>query len=592
MATDVRSTEVASRQGAIARLSSRRSIAPVCVVVLAVLPFVALQAQMLWRRPHYQFFPLVPLGAALLASGNCRRLGPLRPGSRRGVALLVIASWMLLALASFLISPWLASVAALAMLATAITAIGGGPLLRCLLPAWTFLGLAVGLPLNFDQELISRLQAVTSRIGSLALDALGVFHVMEGNVVRVSGRDFGVEEACSGIYSLFSVLFCTLFFVLWARRPPIGAILTMVAGAFWVLAGNIVRVVAVVYLETRWGFDVGRGWRHDLLSLVVFFATLGIIASTDCLLYFMPASVRFWRARRAKRRELPWEERDKRRTATWMVPAPDHRSALDRGAPTRLPGLRETWLASWTVALSFGFVGLVQVVGLMVMLPRQNGTDGRFADPWSGSMNASSLQALKPDVLPARSGNFRREDFKTQTRWAGSSLGEMSRYWHYQFRDSSAIVSVDFPFDGWHELPNCYLGQGWALVERKSDPDEAAGEGGRLPVEVAKLAKEPGRHGYLLFCLFDEPGNPVEPVGQDDSLLHHRLAFWRKLWDGREKRGGPSPGSVLLWSYQVQLFIESDYPLTATEQNEARAFFRGLLPAIRSQARAPEMRGS
>lgn len=295
MASDVQSTEVASRQGATARLSSSRSIAPVCVLVLALLPSVALQAQMLWRRPHYQFFPLVPLGAALLASGECRRLGPLRPGSRRGVALLVIASWMLLALASFLFSPWLGSVAALAMLAAAITAIGGVPLLRCLLPAWTFLGLAVGLPLNFDQELISRLQAMTSRIGSLALDALGVFHVMEGNVVRVSGRDFGVEEACSGIYSLFSVLFLTLFFVLWARRPPLGAILTMVAGACWVLAGNIVRVVAVVYLETRWGVDVGRGWRHDLLSLVVFIATLGLIASTDCLLYFLPASVRFWR---------------------------------------------------------------------------------------------------------------------------------------------------------------------------------------------------------------------------------------------------------------------------------------------------------
>jgi len=584
MATDVQSTEVASRQGATARLSSSRSIAPVCVLVLALLPFVALQAQMLWRRPHYQFFPLVPLGAALLASGECRRLGPLRPGSRRGVALLVIASWMLLALASFLFSPWLGSVAALAMLVAVITAIGGGPLLRCLLPAWIFLGLAVGLPLNFDQGLISRLQAITSWIGSLALDALGVFHVMEGNVVRVSGRDFGVEEACSGIYSLFSVLFCTLFFVLWARRPPIGAILTMVAGASWVLAGNIVRVVAVVYLETRWGVDVGRGWRHDLLSLVVFIATLGLVASTDCLLYFLPASVRFWRACWAD-----WGGR----TATWMVPDPDPRSALDLGAPTRLPGLRETWLGSWTVAVSFGFVGLVQVVGWMVVPPRQNGTDARFANPWSGSVNASSLQALKPDALPARSGNFRREDFKTETRWAGSSLGEMSRYWRYQFRDSSAIVSVDFPFDGWHELPNCYLGQGWALVERKSDPDEAAGEGGRQPVMVAKLAKEPGRHGYLLFCLFDERGNSVEPVGQDyGGLLRHRFAFWLNLWDGRGKRGGASPGSVLLWSYQVQLFIESEYLLTAAEQDEARAFFRELLPAIRRQGPGAGGRGS
>jgi hypothetical protein len=81
---------------------------------------------MLWERPHYQFFPLVPLGAAALAWGNARRLGSLEPGSRRGVALLVTGSWMVLALSCFLISPWLGSVAALAMLAAVIHAVGGG----------------------------------------------------------------------------------------------------------------------------------------------------------------------------------------------------------------------------------------------------------------------------------------------------------------------------------------------------------------------------------------------------------------------------------------------------------------------------------
>ena len=409
MNTDVPFPPVPAGQSATAPLIFSRSIAPVCVLVLAIapLPFVALQAQMLWRRPHYQFFPLVPIGAALLACGECRRLGPLRPGCRRDVASLMAASWVLLALASFLVSPWLGSVAALAMVAAAITAIGGRPLLRCLLPAWAFLGLAVGLPLNFDQRLISGLQAMTSRVVSLALDAIGVFHVMEGNVVRVSGRDFGVEEACSGIYSLFSVLFCTLFFVLWARRPRMRASLIMGASAFWVLAANIVRVVAVVYLDTRWNVDVGHGWRHDLLSLVVFIATLGLIASTDGLLSFGPASIGCWRALWADWWDpLKLKKKVKIRPETWKVAEPNPRSALDRGAPTRLPGLRQTWLGSWTVAVGFGLLGLVQLAGLLVVLTRSNGIDVRFANPWSGSSNASSLQSLTTDALPSPCGQL------------------------------------------------------------------------------------------------------------------------------------------------------------------------------------------
>jgi exosortase len=585
MATDVQSPEIAYRPGAIASLRSGRLVAPVYVLALAPLPFIALQVQMLWRHPHYQFFPFVPLGAGILAWGKCRRLGTLRTGSRWQVAPLVIGSWLLLALASFLVSPWLGSMAALTMLAAAIAAIGGRTLLRCLLPAWAFLGLAVGLPFNFDQQLISRLQDMTSRIGSLALDALGVFHVMEGNVVRVSGRAFGVEQACSGIYSLFSVLFCTLFFVLWARRPPIRAVITIAAGACWVLGGNIVRVVTVVYLETHWGVDVSRGWRHDVLSLVVFSATLLLIASTDCLLDIRPPSFRFWPARG----DDFWgetEQLDQGPPAELLGPSRDPRLALDFGAPTRLPGLRRTWLGSWIVAVSFAFLGLVQMAGLLVVLPWQKGGDGRFTNPWAGSMDVSSLRTLEADALPAVLDSFRRKDFTTETRGAGSSLGEMSRYWRYQFRDSSAIVSVDFPFQGWHDLPICYRGQGWAVVERERDLDSAAtrGEGGQHAIEVAKLEKQPGRYGYLLFCLFDESGNPVEPFGNDlGSLFRQRLAFWQNLWEGNGMRGGACPGSVLLWTYQVQLFIESEYLLTAGEQGEARSFFRELLSAIRRQ---------
>ena len=256
------------------------------------------------------------------------------------------------------------------MLAAAIAAIGGRPLLRSLMPAWAFLGLAVGLPLNVDQELISRLQAMTSRIGSLALDTLGIFHVMEGNVVRVSGREFGVEEACSGIYSLFSIIFCTLFFVFWARRPPVRAIVTMVAAACWVLAGNIVRVVAVVYLETRWGVDVSSGWRHDLLSLVVFGATLLLVASTDCLLDFWPALVRLWRAPR-RRLGAPNATTNQNDAAKSMAFASDSRSAQERDAPTRLPSLDGTWLCSWTAAVSFACVGLVQIVASWTCRPGQ-----------------------------------------------------------------------------------------------------------------------------------------------------------------------------------------------------------------------------
>jgi hypothetical protein len=113
-----------------------------------------------------------------------------RSGPGWGVGLLLIVSCVLLAFAGFLISPWLGSVAALAMLAASLFVVGGGLLLRQTLPAWAF-------------------------------------------------------------------------------------------------------------LDARWGVDVAHGWRHDLLSLVVFVVTLGLIGSTDSLSESLSAAFRYWRLRQA-----------------------------------------------------------------------------------------------------------------------------------------------------------------------------------------------------------------------------------------------------------------------------------------------------
>src|SRR5438477_618134 len=79
---------------------------------------------------------------------------------------------------------------------------------------------------------------------------LNIWHVMSGPGVEIGGRRLLVEEACSGIRSLFSVLAATRFFGLWVRRPPVRALCLVLSAVGWVLLGNIVRVVAMTTLNT------------------------------------------------------------------------------------------------------------------------------------------------------------------------------------------------------------------------------------------------------------------------------------------------------------------------------------------------------
>src|SRR5262249_50667112 len=245
------------------------------------LPLLIVHGRQIWLRPHYQFFPFVLLGAAFLAFTRLRDLGPLSPGAARWSLPLVGFAWALLAVAELLYSSWLGAVATLLLLAAVLFALGGGRLFRAALPAWLLLWLAVPPPFELDRQLILWLQSLTAQWSSRVLDLLGVFHVMAGNVVEIGGRRLLVEEACSGVNSLFSIFACTLFFVFWARRPLVQSLLLLTAAVAWVIVANVARVTLVAYACARWGLDLTAGWRHEGLGVLLFAVALGLLWSTD-----------------------------------------------------------------------------------------------------------------------------------------------------------------------------------------------------------------------------------------------------------------------------------------------------------------------
>jgi exosortase/archaeosortase family protein len=459
-----------------------------------------------------------------------------------------------------------------------------------MLPAWAFLWVAVRPPMGLDTDLIFALQSVATWWSSCVLDLLGVFHVAAGHVIEVVDRRLLVEEACSGIYSLFVGLTATLFYVLWVRRGWLSSLLLFAAATAWVMVGNVVRIVTTAGLWSRWGVDFNSGWKHELFGLLILVLTVGLILSTDRLLQTVLGGVRrVWSERFARWFRQSWDilrfrfarggagSVDERTSPRMGGGGPGARAARGEadgpGEPTRWPPARKVWLASWPAMAVFGLLGLWQ----LTVAAR----GALHAAPALGWNLAPTLErtfaSLKADDLPDRVGPYRREGFAVERNAVPGIMAEHARVWIYRSPRATATVSASYPFEGWHEVTECYSGQGWIIGEREVEAGEAEGAGPRV---AAGMEKPLDRIGLLVFALGDERSEPLSPPPRG------RRAVLRERWSSGLARllvGQPSgaSGAGSGPSYQVQVLWESEEPPTPADQVQVRELFERARAACR-----------
>ena len=188
-------------------------------------------------------------------------------------------------------SPWLAIVSAILLVASRFVRVSAAWRVEYLWGIWAMLLLLVPLPLNRDQLLINRLQHISSRLSSFFLDWLGVHHLMDGNTLRLPDKEFFVDEACSGIVSVMSVIACAVIYGIWRNRPPMHVILLAVAGVAWATLMNVARITTIAVAFAWWGVDWSSGTPHETLGLIVFTITFLALVSTDYLLVALLAPI-------------------------------------------------------------------------------------------------------------------------------------------------------------------------------------------------------------------------------------------------------------------------------------------------------------
>ncbi len=518
-------------------------------IVVVCMPFLFGIFRWMWAREHYQFFPLILVGVCWLIYDRWASIQWLEAENfslRVGLYTFVSATIFVFAVRTN--SHWLGLVACLSAIWAAVWLFGGQLAASELRLPFVFLLLIVPLPLNLDLMVIGELQRMAAALASAGLDMWGIRHMVSGVAIRTASKGYMVEEACSGIHSLFSALCSVVFYGVISRYGIARLFVLATLTVFWVLVANAVRVFLIVWVDSRWQISLDTGWRHDVLGVFVYLAILASAFSTDRFVRFL----------------APVSDFD----VNFLVY--EHFGASLNSLRSFLPGIFDTALVGARTSFTIG------VILLACSLPFSAKATMRLLGTDDGKPEITGQEladVFKETDLPESWNGWSRTSFRTESRRKGDPFGTQSAIWTFSGHGLDLNVSIDGWFPSWHDLTYCYQGIGWKVQQAANVVSRTTD--GSIPHTQLNLYKNTPVYASVCFSCIDSAMNPVNPPEIKGSLLRtirDRLRTLEKLSNTDEKVVGPV--------FQIQVFCQSDREIHSDETHLITEFlvhFRGLL---------------
>jgi len=254
------------------------------ILIAAHVPFVIAYLSGLWQQTHYQFFPFA-IGAFAWLFATRRSDEPER--WKWPTWILIGVDLACLAAQGWQYSPWLAAVGLVACVTAWCYANRDAGYNRRLTYLALLPLLVIRLPLQYDQQVIHWLQRVTTSVASRTMHRFGMLHYRDGNVLQFPGKSFMVEEACSGVQSLFTILFIAALVICLKRRSAIHGAVMLASGLVFAGIMNTLRVISVAVAWDVYAIDISGGISHDVLGYICLGVAALLLMSADSFLGFI-----------------------------------------------------------------------------------------------------------------------------------------------------------------------------------------------------------------------------------------------------------------------------------------------------------------
>lgn len=587
-------------------------------VALSVAAVLMLPLWMAWMaslssKPHYEFFPILILGVIFLVRQRLIGLteAQLRPGHPVVSVLMGLFSLPCLFIGYFQPSAVFAFTGTVTAFSMVLHAMGGWSLVRRISPAFVLLAVITPPPGQFDTVLTLRLQRISVVIASRTLDMFGIFHVVNMNTLEVDGQRFLVEEACSGIQSLFSILAFATFYSIWNYRGLFRTVLLLSGAVAFDLSLNVFRICLGVIAKITGDIDLLNGTPHEILGIVVFVLGLMLTLSWDVVLEEIYNSTTSSAGRVGRYFRRLFSRGDTRgsgaaRAGVSINPAMSGAGQMIAAnvGNSRPRKIFIGALALWAVlVLPLTAMATIRFTREKASQFAAEKKDDRVAEALAskGEERLKRLEELTQKTRatfapPDKIGDWTLLPESVQSSQRTLSFGSKSESFLYQNGTKSVQISIDYPFFGYHDLNICYDMGGWKVQVM---PQDSTGATPEMPYNVSVITRGVDQKGLLVYTAFLPDGNwkleppearyDVETTGSQGLIgnLVNRGSYRLKkmVQDIPSMLANATKPEVSTYyeNYQLQaMMVGTDTP-SATEREMLQSFFREAAPQLKQK---------
>jgi exosortase len=171
--------------------------------------------------------------------------------------------------------------------------LGGWPMLSRLWFPIAFLGFMVPLPDLTIYSLNFHLKLFAADASTALVNAVGIPAYLKGSAIFLQGgKNLTVEDACSGLRSLISLLAFATLFTFACKLRGYKRLLLLLSAIPIAVAANVVRIAVLTVVANNYTVALATpgGWVHDFMGFAVFVIAFCILFVLEELYDLLPGA--------------------------------------------------------------------------------------------------------------------------------------------------------------------------------------------------------------------------------------------------------------------------------------------------------------